>query len=431
MSVSSAEVGDIQDFVAIDFGGHRMKAFYVKDGKASMILDPQQNKYSPTIITFLDKIRSWGSAANFTENAVIIERIKDFFEADYHSKLKSQKFLIDPIVNNNGKVGFEVKFGDSTKILSPIALLGFMINEICCWSPDSTVSDVAIVVPYWYTEKEKIAVKTACAIYDKHVFMISNTQAQVYDYITRHTSHTTQPHVAAFIDFGFTHFDCSAYLIQEKSIRMLSRGKIDIGGRDITFALCDYILSRIEKEIKKPDVQSVVKQIKHRPNSPDAIAFRAAVKNLKENLSSSNQMAFHPLGVTNGDQISLKVEKDELEKLPIMQDLSNKITALIKEVRTGIAGKGKLNSVFIQGGSSKMPIVKRIVATSFGLEESKVNLSRPEECFAEGAALYHAKKRRHPKNREEFKLDEKLVQKLKQQEDEINLIAENEFKAMI
>ncbi|EAY09351.1 hypothetical protein TVAG_417710 [Trichomonas vaginalis G3] len=431
MSEISSTLGDTQDFVAIDFGGNRIKAYYVKDGKGSMISDTSSNKSFPTVISFLDKIRSWGFTAHLTDKSTIIEREKDFLFTKFESKLKSQKFLIDPITDNEGKVAFEVNFGDKKKIIHPIALLGYLINEICCMSPDSTVTDIVMVIPYWYTEEQKIAIKTAASIYDKSVFMISNTQGQVYDYIIRQTQHSTPPHVAAFIDFGYTNFVCSTYNIQPKSIRLLSRDKLDIGGRDITFALCDYILGRIQKEIKTPEVQDTVKLIKLNNQAADSMAFRNAVKNLKENLSSSHQIVFNPLGVSTGSKISLKVDRSELEKLPIIQDLKTKINTLIKNVRQGIAGKGKLNAIYLQGGSSKIPIIKKVVATSFGVEESKVTISRPDECFAEGAAFYHAKKRQHPKQREHFKINDDLVTKLKNQEEELNQIAENELKAKI
>lgn len=48
----------------------------------------------------------------------------------------------------------------------------------------------------------------------------------------------------------------------------------------------------------------------------------------------------------------------------------------------------------------------------------------------EGVAFYHAKKRQHPKQMEHSKIID-LITKLKNQEEELNQIAENELKSKI
>src|SRR6185436_9701164 len=183
----------------------------------------------------------------------------------------------------------------------------------------------------------------------------------------------------AVYDFGGGTFDISIIEVGENVVEVVStNGDTHLGGDDIDIRIMDWLIAEFRKD-QGIDV-SKDKMVLQR--------LREAAEKAKIELSSLQEteinLPFLTADASGPKHLQMKLSRAKLEQL--MGDLVNRT---IEPLKKALADAGKkasdIDEVVLVGGSTRIPMVQKIVKEFFGKEPHKgVN---PDEVVALGAAV--------------------------------------------
>ncbi len=237
------------------------------------------------------------------------------------------------------------------------------------------VTDVVITVPAYFNEIQRKATKTACTISGLNVKRLLNEPTAA---ALASTDATERKKIAVF-DFGGGTFDISVLQVVNGIFEVkATTGNTQLGGDDFDARIVDWIISEFKND-KGIDLMED-------PVAPQRI--REAAERAKCELSSALEASINLPFITSGDggpiHLEMSLTRGLLEGL--IKDLVDKTRPLCKQVLedAGIT-PDELDSVVLVGGSTRIPMVRELVAEEFSQEP--VHSVNPDEVVAMGAAI--------------------------------------------
>merc|ERR1712038_123117 len=183
----------------------------------------------------------------------------------------------------------------------------------------------------------------------------------------------------AVYDLGGGTFDISILEISGGVFEVKStNGDTSLGGEDIDHTVCDYFISEFKKS------QGI-------DLSKDKLAvqrLREAAETAKVELSSKVQtdvnLPFITADQTGPKHMNLQLSRSKLEQLvgPLVEKTRSPCLACTKD--SGLTNS-ELDCVLLVGGSTRMPLVSKVVEEIYGKEPSRA--VNPDEAVAMGAAI--------------------------------------------
>merc|ERR1712165_278904 len=183
----------------------------------------------------------------------------------------------------------------------------------------------------------------------------------------------------AVYDLGGGTFDISILEISGGVFEVKStNGDTSLGGEDIDHTVCEYFISEFKKS------QGI-------DLSKDKLAvqrLREAAETAKVELSSKAQtdvnLPFITADQTGPKHMNLQLSRSKLEQLvgPLIEKTRGPCQACTKD--SGLSNS-ELDCVLLVGGSTRMPLVSKVVEEIYGKEPSKA--VNPDEAVAMGAAI--------------------------------------------
>merc|ERR1712056_65636 len=180
-------------------------------------------------------------------------------------------------------------------------------------------------------------------------------------------------------DLGGGTFDISILEISGGVFEVkATNGDTSLGGEDIDHTVCDYFISEFKKS------QGI-------DLSQDKLAvqrLREAAETAKVELSSKVQtdvnLPFITADQTGPKHMNLTLTRSKLEQLvgPMIDRTKKPCLDCTKD--SGLS-KDELSNVLLVGGSTRMPLVSKVVKEVYGKEPSKA--VNPDEAVAMGAAI--------------------------------------------
>ncbi len=234
-------------------------------------------------------------------------------------------------------------------------------------------SRAIITVPAWFDDTQREATRTAGELAGLQVERLVNepTAAAVH-------YQTGSEAVVLVYDFGGGTFDVSILDRDEGFLEVrASRGDTQLGGDDIDRALCDLVLSRLG------DARRRVEADKHA-----LTRLVEAVERAKIALSERDEVRlFDPfLAGEGGDAVHLDLPLTRQDVEDCARPFVEKTLVCIDEaLRDAHLDASKLDRVLLVGGSSKMPVVERMVADH--LQRPVVVDPEADRAVALGASL--------------------------------------------
>lgn len=155
--------------------------------------------------------------------------------------------------------------------------------------------------------------------------------------------------------------------------------------------------------LKAPHTMAELRRLQAASDAPEAIArliefvdldlgfeLYAAVSALKIRLSEADhaRLAFDAAGLT----LEAEVTRAEFEHL-ISPDLDRIAAAADDTLAEARLGRGAIDAVFLTGGTSQVPAVRRIFTERFGAD--RIHTAHPLQSVASGLALYAADRARN------------------------------------
>ena len=176
----------------------------------------------------------------------------------------------------------------------------------------------------------------------------------------------------AVYDLGGGTFDISILEMRDGVFQVLATaGDTQLGGDDIDRALAEWIWQRCDVDVERADI---VQRGRMNQSAEEA----------KKKLSFQEEFTLELPFFTGQQSLSVLVKRDDLEKIaaPIIERTR-------KHCRRAMADANlkpeDLDEVILVGGSTRMPLVRKVVKEIFGREP---NLSQnPDEAVAMGAVI--------------------------------------------
>ena len=238
------------------------------------------------------------------------------------------------------------------------------------------VTEAVITVPAYFNDAQRQATKDAGRIAGLDVKRIVNEPTAA---ALAYGLDKGKDHLIAVYDFGGGTFDISILEVGEKVVEVVStNGDTHLGGDDIDQRVMDWLVAEFKKDqgIDVSKDKMVIQRL------------REAAEKAKIELSSVSEteinLPFLTADASGPKHMQIKLSRAKLEQL--MGDLVNRTVEPCKKALSDANKKAsEIAEVVLVGGSTRIPMVQKLVKEFFGREPHKgVN---PDEVVALGAAV--------------------------------------------
>jgi len=238
------------------------------------------------------------------------------------------------------------------------------------------VTEAVITVPAYFNDAQRQATKDAGKIAGLDVKRIVNEPTAA---ALAYGLDKGKDHLIAVYDFGGGTFDISVLEVGEKVVEVIStNGDTHLGGDDIDQKVMDWLIAEFKKDqgIDVSKDKMVIQRLRE--------AAEKAKIELSTVAETEINLPFLTADASGPKHMQVKLSRAKLEQL--MGDL---VQRTIEPTKKALADAGKnpsdIAEVVLVGGSTRIPMVQKLVKEYFGKEPHKgVN---PDEVVALGAAV--------------------------------------------
>lgn len=364
--------------IGIDLGSCNSVVAVIENGKATVIVNEEGDRTTPSVIALKDGERKVGTAAkrqqiiNPKDTVILIKR---FMGATYDESSEAIGHVQYDVVNRGGFPKAKIE----DREYSPEELSSMIIAKMKKVAEDylgEEVKEAVITVPAYFNDSARQATKTAGELAGLNVRRVI---AEPTAALLASNIDMKKGGKFAVVDFGGATLDVSVADISDSVVEILAtNGDIYCGGSDMDKAIADYL---VETFNKKNGVDLSQDQMAY------ARLYEAAEK-AKCELSSgtSTEINLPYITVKDGTPIHMveNLTRAKFEQLakPIVEKVIACGKNAIKEAGVDIS---ELNGILLVGGSCRIPLVQKMLEDEFKIKLIKdVNL---DEAVALGAAV--------------------------------------------
>lgn len=254
------------------------------------------------------------------------------------------------------------------------------------------VEFAVITVPAYFNEKQKTATKKAAKLAGLKVLqLLAEPTAAALSYGFENLDEDEDKTLLIY-DFGGGTFDLSILTVAGgQFVETGAGGDRWLGGDDIDVILSDYVKGQIENN-NNLNLQDLLAEKTDKEVKEFTAGLKADVENAKKTLSQSTSATIFVSNYLEnevGDPIDdIVITRDTFESLihPLIQRTIDLIEELL--AKTSISADD-LSNILLVGGSSCIPLVKRMLVEKYG-EEKVLSSEKPMLAIAQGAAILAA-----------------------------------------
>jgi Fe-S protein assembly chaperone HscA len=362
--------------VGIDLGTTNSLVAYVQDGVPVVIRDRGGDGLVPSVVSAAaDGTIFVGREAQrrlTTDAARTVYSVKRFMgkgvgDVEDDARLFPFSISADP--------SGVVRVGLGERNFTPPEISAFILRELKRRAEelfaaegdfDPDVDRAVITVPAYFNDAQRTATRDAGRIAGLEVLRIINepTAASLaYGLDKRHTG------IIAVYDFGGGTFDISILRVEDGVFQVLStNGDTHLGGDDIDRLLIDRVL----EDLESPRPSYVVPGFSR--TAEEVQVVRKAVIQAKRDLSDQEDT----------ELLGTRITRAEFEAM-IRPVIDRTLEPCRQALVDAELHASQIDEVVLVGGSTRIPLVRRLVAGLFGREpHSELN---PDEVVALGAAM--------------------------------------------
>jgi len=366
--------------IGIDLGTTNSCVSVVEGGKPVVISNPEGMRTTPSIVAFTkDGETLVGQSAKrqaVTNPKNTIYSAKRFIGRSYNEVSKENKKLPYEI-SKGDKDGVSIKVDNGN--YAPPQISAIVLQNLKKTAEEylgEKVKDVVITVPAYFNDSQRQATKDAGLIAGLEVKRIINEPTAAA--LAYGMDKQGDKKIAVF-DLGGGTFDVSILELGDGVFEVKStNGDTMLGGDDFDDVLVDWMID----EFKNSDNVDL---------SKDSMAIqrlKEAAEKAKCELSTSKQTEINLPFITSDNDgpknLLMSITRAKFESL--ITELVNKTLKPCKQALSDADLKSNdIDEVILVGGSTRIPLVQKIVKDIFGKESNKgVN---PDEVVALGAAI--------------------------------------------
>jgi molecular chaperone DnaK len=367
--------------IGIDLGTTASVVSIMENGVPTVIVNSEGTRTTPSIVSFLDnnerKIGNSAKRQSITNSRRTVSSIKRFMGEKYDSVLKEIERVPYDIIRGENDMPF-VKIDN--KNYSPQEISAMILQKMKKIAEDylgQKIDKAIITVPAWFSQEARQATKDAGIIAGLQVERIVNEPTAAC--LSFGLDKQKKDMKVAVIDFGGGTLDISILdsgdgVFEVKAVS----GDVHLGGDDLDNVVVDWLI----EEFKKDNGTDLKK---------DPMAYqrlKESAEKAKIELSSNIETEINLPYLTSIDgmpkHLVMKLTRSKFEQLisPIVDKIKPLAEKAIKE--SGIS-KEQIDIPLLVGGSTRIPLVQKIVKEIFGKEPNKsVN---PDEVVSTGACI--------------------------------------------
>ena len=373
INIKAGTISKPDIIVGIDLGTtNSLVAIINKAGMPEALCDADKTAIVPSIVHFgKEGAISVGNSARqhlIDDTANTIYSVKRLMGKSYNDIAAIQQHLGYKIIDDNSESLVKIKVGE--KFYSPIELSAFILRELKLRAEhvlQQQITKAVITVPAYFNDAQRQATRDAGKLAGLDVLRIVNepTAASLAYGLGMAKD---QSKTIAVYDLGGGTFDISILSINGGIFEVLAtNGDTYLGGDDLDRFIIEYWQKQTGVTIETLE-----------KNKNLAQAFRLKAEEAKIHLSSHDVFESN----LNGNKISIsKIIFEQLAQ-PLIEKTINCCKNALKDAQLTI---GDIDEVIMVGGSTRVPMVKRMVSQFFGRPvHDSLN---PDEVVALGAAV--------------------------------------------
>ena len=355
--------------VGIDLGTTHSLVASVRNGVSECLPDKEGRVILPSVVRYLDAERRQigfdALAAQVKDPRNTISSVKRLMGRGIDD-IGNRAQLPYQLNDKPGMVTLETVAGEK----SPVEISAEILATLRYRAEDTFNDDIygaVITVPAYFDEAQRQATKDAARLAGLNVLrLINEPTAAAIAYGLDNASEG----VFAIYDLGGGTFDISILRLTQGVFEVVATGGDSaLGGDDYDRALVGWVLAKagLAADTLTPS---------------DKAALQSAARACKEALSAGASAPFSAQLVRTAVNFEMKGADFEVATAHLTQ---RTLTAVRKALRDAKLAKDDIKGVVLVGGSTRMPQVRKAVASFFS-REPLTNLN-PDEVVALGAAI--------------------------------------------
>ena len=355
--------------IGIDLGTTHSLVASVRSGVAECLPDAQGRVLLPSVVRYLDNGRT---QIGFDALAAQVQ--------DPCNTIASAKRLMGRGLHDIGSLAqFPYRFNDKPGMVtlqtiagekSPVEVSAEILASLRQRAEDSFDDDIygaVITVPAYFDDAQRQATKDAAQLAGLNVLrLINEPTAAAIAYGLDNASEG----IYAVYDLGGGTFDISILRLSHGVFEVVATGGDSaLGGDDYDRALVEWALAKAGLAAETL-------------SASDKAALQKTARACKEALSAAESVPFSVQLSKASVNFEMKAENFEAACAHLTQ---RTLVAVRKALRDAHLAKDEIQGIVLVGGSTRMPQVRKAVASFFG-REPLTNLN-PDEVVALGAAI--------------------------------------------
>ena len=367
--------------IGIDLGTTNSCVAIVEGGEPKVIINEEGTRTTPSVVAFLkdgEEVLVGGPAkrqavANPENTVYSTKRLMGRRFEEISSEAESLAYGVVKSGNSDAWVQVE------GKEYSPPQVSAHVLMKLRKAAEDylgSEVQEAVITVPAYFNDSQRQATKDAGKIAGLDVKRIINeptAAALAYGFDKKKEG------MIVVYDLGGGTFDVSVLEVGNNVIEVKStNGDTHLGGDDFDKRVIDYIISEFKKDsgIDLGADKMAVQRLRE--------AAEKAKIELSNTVETEINLPFITADASGPKHLVMKITRSKFEQL--IEDL---IKGTLKPCEQALkdAGlrSGEIAEVILVGGSTRIPLVQKVVTDFFGKDPSRgIN---PDEVVAMGAAI--------------------------------------------
>ncbi|HEX9460061.1 MAG TPA: molecular chaperone DnaK [Thermoanaerobaculia bacterium] len=366
--------------IGIDLGTTNSVVAVMEGNEPKVIVNAEGSRITPSVVGFarngerlVGQVAKRQAVTN-PENTVF--SIKRFMGRKYEEVSEEMKMVPYKVTRaSNGDARVEV----DGKLYSPPEISAMILQKLKQAAEDylgEKVDRAVITVPAYFNDSQRQATKDAGEIAGLKVERLVNepTAAALAYGLDKKKNETI-----AVYDFGGGTFDISVLEVGDGVVEVKStNGDTHLGGDNIDHRLIDWIIEEFRKDqgIDLSKDKMALQRLKE--------AAEKAKIELSSTMSTDLNLPFITADQSGPKHLNMSLTRAKFEQL--IGDIVQKTMGPLKQALSdaGVDPK-KIDEVVLVGGSTRIPMVQKMVQDFFGKEPHKgVN---PDEVVAVGAAV--------------------------------------------
>jgi len=366
--------------IGIDLGTTNSVVAVMEGNEPKIIVNEEGSRTTPSVVAFTkDGKKLVGQAAKnqaITNSENTIFSIKRFMGRRYGEVTEEMKMVpFDVAKGSDGHAMIKIR----GKEYAPQEISAMILQKLKTAAESylgETVTEAVITVPAYFNDAQRQATKDAGQIAGLDVKRIINepTAAALAYGLDKQKDETV-----AVYDLGGGTFDISILEVGDNVVEVKStNGDTHLGGDNFDHLVIEWLISEFKKE-QGIDLGKDVMALQRLKE-----AAEKAKKELSHSPETEINLPFLTADASGPKHMQTKLTRAMFESM--IDDLvRNTMTPVKNALSDAGLGAAEINEAILVGGSTRIPMVEKIVAEHFGKEPHKgVN---PDEVVALGAAI--------------------------------------------